>query len=247
MKTKTKKVLVVGASGATGRLLVKQLLDRDIEVNAIVRSTENFPVELKDSGALNLIKANLLDLTDEELRQTTKGCEAILSCLGHNLTWKGIYGNPRRLVRDAVMQLTKAAKENNPDKPVRFILMNTTGNRNRDLNEPIPFGNRIVIGLLRLLLPPHPDNEQAADYLRTEIGQSDPKIEWVAVRPDNLIDETEVTEYEVYPSPIRNPIFSSGKTSRINVGNFMAILAIEDDIWSLWKGRMPVIYNMVHG
>ena len=51
--------------------------------------------------------------------------------------------------------------------------MNTTGNRNRDLNEPISLAQKCVIGLLRLLLPPHADNEDAADYLRTKIGQND--------------------------------------------------------------------------
>lgn len=34
------RVLVVGGSGATGRLLVRQLLDRGLSVRAIVRSPE---------------------------------------------------------------------------------------------------------------------------------------------------------------------------------------------------------------
>ncbi len=54
-----------------------------------------------------------------------------------------------------------------------------------------------MIWLLRLLLPPHIDNEAAADYLRTEIGQNNTDIEWAAVRPDNLTHEGQVTEYEV--------------------------------------------------
>ncbi|MGK0476071.1 MAG: hypothetical protein ACJAYV_001734 [Oleispira sp.] len=37
------KVLVVGASGATGKLLVEQLLGRDVEVKAIVRSLDALP------------------------------------------------------------------------------------------------------------------------------------------------------------------------------------------------------------
>ena len=125
------------------------------------------------------------------------------------------------------------------------MLMNTTGNRNRDLNEPISFTEKFVVGLLRLLLPPHGDNEQAADYLRSKIGQNDKLIEWAAVRPDNLIDEDEVTPYDVYPSPIRSAIFDAGQTSRINVGHFMAELITEDDIWQTWQGQMPVIYNKV--
>ena len=36
-------VLVVGASGATGRLLVKQLLDRGLKVKAIVRAPDKLP------------------------------------------------------------------------------------------------------------------------------------------------------------------------------------------------------------
>jgi hypothetical protein len=121
--------------------------------------------------------------------------------------------------------------------------MNTTGNRNRDLSEPISFGQKVVVFLLRLLLPPHVDNEKASDYLRTEIGQNDNDVEWVAVRPDGLIDETDVTEYELHASPTRDAIFDSGTTSRINVGHFMADLIFNDALWDSWKGQMPVIYN----
>jgi hypothetical protein len=88
------------------------------------------------------------------------------------------------------------------------------------------------------------DNEKAADYLRTSIGQNDRAIEWTAVRPDNLIDEENVTEYKVHTSPIRSAIFNAGRTSRINVGHFMADLITDDNTWNKWKGQMPVIYNV---
>ncbi|HCY80168.1 MAG TPA: NAD-dependent epimerase, partial [Xanthomarina gelatinilytica] len=81
------------------------------------------------------------------------------------------------------------------------------GNRNRDLDEPISFAQKCVIGLLRLLLPPHVDNEKAADYLRIEMGQNNPYVEWTAVRPDGLINEEMVTDYKIYPSPTRSAIF----------------------------------------
>jgi len=121
--------------------------------------------------------------------------------------------------------------------------MNTTGNRNRDLNEPISFVQKCVIGLLRLLLPPQVDNEKAADYLFTQVGKNNKFIEWTAVRPDSLVDDDKVTDYEIHPSPIRSAIFNPGKTSRINVGHFMANLISDDDLWNTWKGQMPVIYN----
>jgi hypothetical protein len=190
-----------------------------------------------------VIHASILGLSDAEIAGHVSGCDALASCLGHNLSFKGMLGSPRRLVTDATRRLCRAVKANNPKEPVKFVLMNTAGNSNRDLNERISFGHACVIWLLRLLLPPHADNEQAADYLRTEIGQNDEAIEWVAVRPDTLIDESEVTEYTAHPSPVRSAIFDAGSTSRINVGHFMAELITNDDTWNAWKGRMPVIYN----
>jgi nucleoside-diphosphate-sugar epimerase len=235
--------LIVGASGATGRLLVEQLLNRGQQVKIIVRSTDNLPDAVSKDGNLSIIQASILNLSDAEIARHVSGCDAVASCLGHNMSFKGIYGQPRRLVTDATRRLCDAIRANKTTTPVKFVLMNTTGNRNRDLPEPISFGQKCVIGLLRLLLPPHVDNEKAADYLRTMVGKEDSAIEWAAVRPDTLIDESEVTEYEVYASPIRSAIFDAGKTSRINVGHFMAELITDDQTWSKWKGQMPVIYN----
>ena len=236
-------ILVVGASGATGRLLVKQLLERGHLVKVIVRSPDRLPAVLKNHDGLSVIHASVLKLSDVELAQHVKGCDAVASCLGHNLNVKGLFGPPRRLVADATRRLCEAIKANQPEETTKFVLMNTAGNSNRDLDEPISFAQRCVVGLLRLLLPPHVDNEQAADYLRVKIGQADELIEWVAVRPDGLINEDTVTEYEVYSSPIRSAIFDAGQTSRTNVAHFMTELITGDNIWRTWQGQMPVIYN----
>ncbi len=237
--------LVVGASGATGCLLVEQLLKNGQKVKIVVRSIENLPDNIKSHKDISIIQASILNLSDSEMIHHVKDCDALASCLGHNLSFKGIFGSPHRLVTDAVNRLCNAVKASSPKAPVKFVLMNTTGNRNRDLKEQISFGQKCVILLLRLLLPPHVDNENAADYLRTQIGQNNDAVEWSVVRPDNLIDESNVTDYEVHPSPIRSAIFDSGTTSRINVGHFMAKLITDNDTWNEWKGKMPVIYNKV--
>jgi hypothetical protein len=190
-----------------------------------------------------VVQASLLDLSDAELAQLVEGCGAVASCLGHNPTLKGMYGHPRRLVTDATRRLCTSIRANRSQAPVRFVLMNTVGNTNRDLDEQLSTGDKIVTGILRLVLPPQADNEQAAEYLRTAIGQNNVEVEWVAVRPDSLLNADTVTEYTVHPSPTRSPIFDSGQTSRINVGHFMAELITDDATWKKWKGQMPVIYN----
>ncbi len=131
------KILVVGASGATGKLLVEQLLNRDQKVKIIVRSDEIFSDSVKNHKNLEIVKASLLELSDSELEIQVKDIDAIASCLGHNITFKGLFGHPRKLVTDATRRLCEAVKANNPKKIVKFVLMNTAGNWNRDINEPI--------------------------------------------------------------------------------------------------------------
>ena len=237
------KTLVLGASGATGKHLVHQLLLKGVEIKIVVRSLERIPKSWKNNTSIDVINASILDLSTEEMMGLTADSGSIASCLGHNLNLKGIYGKPRRLVTDTARRLCDAVKANKGNKPVKYVLMNTTGNRNKDLEEKVSLGQKCVLILLRLLLPPHVDNEKAAEYLSKEIGQKNKHIEWTAVRPDGLTDEKEVSEYMVHQSPTRSAIFDTGKTSRINVGNFMCRLIVESDLWEKWKGKMPVIYN----
>lgn len=236
-------VLVVGASGATGKLLVRELLNRGLNVKVIVRSPNKLPEDVRSHSSLSMIHASVLDLSEADMTRYVNGCDAVASCLGHNISLKGIFGPPHLLVTHATRRLCNAIRVNNPEKPVRFVLMNTTSNRNRDIPEKISFLQKCVIGLIRLLIPPQRDNERAANYLRTTIGQNNGAIEWAAVRPDNLINASEVTKYEIHPSPTRSAVFKAGTTSRINVAHFMADLFTDQPLWDKWKGQMPVIYN----
>ena len=238
-----KQALVVGASGATGILLVQQLLQKDIKVVAIVRASNTLAQRIGTQPNLQEVVANISEISNNDLAPYLEECDAVLSCLGHNLTFKGMFGNPRLLVTDTVEKISRTIESINPNRKAKFILMNTTGNSNRDIPEKPPLSQRCVISLLRLLLPPHVDNEKAADFLRLQIGHKHKCIEWVAIRPDSLTNEDSVTKYDIYPSPTRNAIFNAAPTSRINVANFMSNLVASEDLWSEWKGEMPVIYN----
>lgn len=234
--------LIVGASGATGRLLVKQLLEQGEKVKIIVRSKDSLPDSLVQNDQVSITEASLLKMTEEELLEHVNGCHAVASCLGHRLTFKGVFGHPRRLVTDAVKRLCLAILKSEPDIPVRFVLMNTAGNQNKTVGEKVSFMQTMVVGLIRCLIPPHADNEQAAAYLQSNFNANQ-MIEWTAVRPDTLVDDHSVTQYEIYASPTRSAIFNAGKTSRINVAHFMSQMITNANTWRKWRGQMPVIYN----
>jgi putative NADH-flavin reductase len=238
-----KTVLVVGATGATGRLVAKRLLERGLQVKAIARPATSLPEQLYEQPGLSVIRANVLELNDTETAGLISGCDAVVSCLGHKLTWKGVFGKPHRLVRDTVRKICDEATKQSPKQPIRFVLMNSAGCLNKDASEKVSAAQRAVIALIRWLVPPHADNEQAADYLRTTVGRSNPAMTWVVVRPDSLRDEDDVTDYSIYTSPTRSAIFNPGSTSRINVAHFMVELITNDHLWDNWEGQMPVIYN----
>lgn len=235
--------LVIGATGATGRLVVDQLLHTGENVRIIARSIDKLPPQLQNRDNLSIIQGTVIDMTEKELIKHVSGCDAIASCLGHNLSWKGIYGAPRKLVTTSIQKLCSAVEKRQSKQTLKLVLMNSTGVRNRDLKEPISFAQHAVLGLLRLAAPPHPDNEKAADYLRTYVSQTDSTIEWISVRPDALLNHDEVSPYTLHPSPIRSAIFNSGETSRINVAHLMTELITKQGMWDEWKGKMPVIYN----
>ena len=236
------KVLVLGASGATGKLVVMQLIKRQINIRVVVREGAILSAEILDNPLVEIERGNIAEFNDSEMISLLQDCNAIVSCLGHNITIRGIFGKPRNLVFDTIRNLSEIVKEK-ADKKVKLILMSTTGYTNTITGEKNSLGERIILSILKLLLPPHRDNVKAANYLHEEIGKDNEKIEWIAVRPDTLFNEDNKSTYEVYESPVRSPVFNAGTTSRINVSHFMADLLINERLWREWQFKMPVVYN----
>jgi hypothetical protein len=121
--------------------------------------------------------------------------------------------------------------------------MSTTAYTNSAAGEKNSIGERIILSLLSFFLPPHRDNVRAARFLINEIGKEDEKIEWIAVRPDTLIDNDVESEYEICEHPVRSPIFNAGEVSRINVSRFMAELSTDEGLWKKFLFKTPVLYN----
>ena len=234
-------ILVVGATGKTGMHLVKQLLGRNHNVRIVVRSLHRLPTDIMENQNTTAIEASILDLTDEEMTNHVKGCDAVVSCLGHTMDFKGIFGEPKKLCTKATQRLCKALQKDDLRETTKFILMNTVGVQNPDLAEKRAWFERGLLTLLRYALPPQRDNETAAKYLHNVIGKESKRIEWCSVRPDSLID-AEVSPYDITKSPVTG-ILKGRPTARSNVAHLMTELIENEKLWSVWKFRMPVIMN----
>ena len=237
-----KTVLLLGGTGRTGRRALQQLLDRGISVRAIVRSRGKLPADVARNPNLAVIEASLLSLRDEELQQHLRGCDAVVSCLGHVLNLKGVFGSPRDLVTRATTRLCRGVEALRPSTPVKLVLMGSVSvNRPGRLDTRRGTFERAFLWVLRGVLPPAKDNQRAADFLIEKIGPNHAFVEWVVVRPDSLLPG-EVSEHALHEG-IVNGLFSPGSTNMANVAHVMCELLTNPKTWADWKGKLPVVVN----
>jgi hypothetical protein len=246
MKTESAReehlVLLLGGTGRTGGRVLQQLLDRGVHVRAIVRSAGRLPEGVAGHAQLTVIEAEPLSLSREEMLRHVAGCDAVISCLGHTNDLKGVFGAPRELVTPMVERACAAAVALQPTEPIRIILMSTVSvYRPGALDARRGGVERVLTGLLRALVPPAKDNQDAADFLLEYVGTGSPFVQWAVVRPDTLLDG-DVTEYVLHEGLVSS-LAKPDHTSRANVAHFMCDLVTEPRVWKAWRGGMPVIVN----
>lgn len=236
-------VLLLGGTGRTGGRVLQQLLERGVQVRAVVRSADRLPAGVVDDPQLTVIVADLLSMSDEQVKELVDGCDAVISCLGHNTdSVREILGPPRDLVARSLEKVYKATSDLRPVQPVKLILMSSVSvNRAGRLDmRRRPF-ERAVVWALRALVPPARDNQRAADFLQEVIEAADPCVQWVVVRPDSL-KVGDVTDYALHEGLV-DSLFRPGQTNMANVAHFMCELATQPEVWAAWRDKLPVIVN----
>jgi len=234
--------LLLGGTGRTGGRVLNFLLKRDVAVRAIVRSAQRLPQELIASHRLEIIEADLLSMPQEVFAGHLRGCDAVVSCLGHNLSFKGVFAPPYALVTRAAQRVCRAARTLRPASPLRFVLMSSVSvHRPGGLDALRSSREKAFLWVLRGVLPPAMDNQNAADFLQKNIGPEDPFIRWVAVRPDSL-KGGEVTPYTIHEGLVAS-LFKPDQTNMANVADFMAALVTDRKVWQRWESKLPVIVN----
>ena len=232
------KVLILGASGATGKHAAIYLIEKKINIKILIRENSNILKKISDSPYTEIVRTDFRTLDDSKMKELAGDCSAVISCLGHNMSIKGIYGKPRNLVYSVIKNICSSVST---ETKTRLILMSTIAYYDRK-KEKRSHKERIILNILELLLPPHRDNVRTAEYLINEIG-TNTNIEWAAVRPFTLITEENASSYAADEFPREGALSGNLKTSRINVGHFISELVTDNELWEKWKYKLPVIYN----
>jgi uncharacterized protein YbjT (DUF2867 family) len=211
-RTAPPKILVLGATGGTGRLIVSQALARGYDVTALVRS----PEKGRDLEGAKLFAGDARD--EAALRKALKGRDAVVSALGTP-------ASPFRdvtLLSTATRALVSAMKV---EQVSRLVCITGIGAGDSAGHGGFVFDHLIFPLLLRKVY---------ADKNRQEAIVRDSGLDWVLVRPSVLNDKPSRDTVRTLTDLSG---FHGGSISRQDVAKFVLDQLRADT----WLRRSPLI------
>jgi len=211
-QTKTSKILVLGATGGTGRLIVEQAVARGHDVAVFVRSAD----KAKDLKGAKIIVGDARD--EAVLRQAVKGRDVVVSALGTPASpFKEV-----TLLSTATRALVKAMEAENVS---RLVAITGMGAGDSAGHGGFLFDNVIFPLLLRKVY---------ADKDRQEAIVKNSGLDWVLVRPSILNNKPGRGTIKALEDL---SAFNGGNISRQDVAKFVLDQLSADT----WLRRTPLI------
>ena len=158
------RVLVIGATGGTGRQLVAQALERGYAVTALVRDPSRLPVH---HPQLTVVPGDVLDAGSVDAAM--RGQEAVLSALGHKR-----YFYPTRILSDGTGNILRAMETHGVPRLVCETALGIGDSAGR-------MGLYYTFFVIPVILPFY-----FWDKTRQERMVARSKVEWVIARPGVL-------------------------------------------------------------
>lgn len=214
------RILILGATGRTGRILLKEALNRGHKVSVLVghkSSLKNAPklVEVHEGTPLNKYT----------LAEAMQGCDAILSALNISRVSDNPWAKLRTskdFLSSSMQKILDLAKEQHIN---RVII--TTAWGVSETKKDIPFWFRWLINYSNIRYP-YLDHERQEEMLKQS------SINWTIVRPVGLTDSEKEKEIQVSLNNSPKPFLM---ISRKNVAFFMLDVLQND----LYNRQCPVI------
>jgi uncharacterized protein YbjT (DUF2867 family) len=204
----TQKVLVVGATGGTGRATIDALLERGHHVTAFSRHAESLDI---DSDRVTLLNGDATN--PDEVDRAVAGHDAVIVTLGitENPIRVRVFGasGTRNDVRSAGTSNVIAAMRRNSVK--RLVVQSSYGVG--ETRNSLRWLDRLFF---KALLKP-----QIADTEVQELEVRESGVDWVLAQPVHLTDD------DVGEMPFASPDGEVGdwKISRRSVAQFLALAA----------------------
>lgn len=191
------KLLIIGGTGKTGRLLISQGLEEGHCITAMVRN----PNKLKfNNPNLKVLKGNVLNLENVEI--AVQGQDAVLSALGHKQ-----FFIKTSILSKGTMNIIRAMKKKGVN---RFICITSLG-----INESkYKLGLYYTLFVIPVILFFYFRDKSKQEKL---IARSN--LEWTIVRPGQLTNGRKRTKYQHGPN--LGSYILTKMISRNDVAHFM--------------------------
>ena len=293
-QSRRRRVLLFGATGGCGSQVLTRLLGRGVLVTAVVRSAERLSDDVTSHDNLTVVvfpnghlattttttetttrndDGNANDFT-RRLDRYVRECECVVSCLGHNLTLKGMFGRPRQLCVETVRQVCDAvarqkgarkdiasseeeqkkedenANNNTNNEPLRLIVVSTEGVSRFDGADPKRGAlERALLKALYVLLPPMKDNVEVVRFLHelketNETSTPSHRVVEFCAVRPSDMRDGEESPHEAH-AELQNGLFDAGNTTRANVGAFIADLVTKPETWARWRNAFPHLLDSI--
>ncbi|MDP4103485.1 MAG: NAD(P)H-binding protein [Bacillota bacterium] len=165
------KILVFGATGPTGKLIISQGLELGYKMSAFVRNPERLPIRHTN---LNIITGNVFDR--EKVQSAVEGHDVILSALGNGKSLKGnVFSVGTKNIVDAM--------KNSPNR--RAIFMSAYGVGESINNVPILL--KIIYN--SILKNTFDDKALGEKYLKQS------NLDWTLIHPVILTNKAKTGSY----------------------------------------------------
>jgi putative NADH-flavin reductase len=173
-------VVVFGANGRTGHLIVHEALRLGYDVAAAVRTPDRFPPiptgDLPAAGTLSVVQADVRD--PGSVQAAVEGRDVVISAIG------AAGRHPDNLYSDAARAFVAAMEETGAD---RLVAITSSGVHQGDPNFPWWYRN--------LISPLVKELYDDMRLMETIVGHSG--VDWTFVRPGRLQDEPPTGNYRV--------------------------------------------------
>lgn len=191
----SKKILIFGATGGTGKELIHQSLSKGHKVTAFVRSPEKLQVQ---NTNLTIVKGNVLNY--DKVHEAMVGHAIVFSCLGMPASDKS------KLREEGTANIVKAMEAH---QVKRFICQTSLGFG--DSKEVLPWH-------MKYLIVPFILKNAFKDHEAQETVIQNSKTEWTIVRPGNMTNGKKTGKYKFGFLPTEQIKL---KISRSDVADFM--------------------------
>ena len=191
------RVLIVGASGGTGRQLVAQALERGLAVTALVRNPSRVTIV---HPHLTVVRGNVLDAGS--VAAAMSGQEAVLSALGHKRFFP-----PNRILSEGTRNVVQAMEANGVSRFVCETSLGIGDSAGR-------LGVYYTFFTIPVILPFY-----YRDKARQERIIAASRLEWVIVRPALLTNGARRGGYRHGRGV--GSVFWTMRVSRADVADFM--------------------------